>query len=692
MVRRCTDILCLLFFIAYIAAMVVLGVVSVNKDPSLLTDIVYPKDSYGNNCGHSDGVDDMPKLIYPQLDDDIKSQYAILAAGRYWDFKPTKICAKDCPDGFSLKNPTKYGGSSYPTDSGSAPSWYYVFRTQDVIGRCFPYDTTSDASSTQLCVEPACTDSSLNSLLDNSVVCTSIPSEPDADNVWTMCGAGVSVDLCNRQKAACELAVDQDTKDTFTPAAQSTDSTDMTEKLAFYMKTLLGAIEGMLVTKGYVTILVTGVAAPFVLGFVWAIFLRFFAGVFVYLCILLMVCALIIVDFYLAVKAGWFDDVYNFDNIYNTSLNDSADESERKWFMAATIICTIVTVIVLLLIIMWRKCIRRLIAIIKESSKVFKAMPIIVFWPLWYVLLSLGIFAYGLFILYFLIYVWEDVKEKAATVSFHILGILWLIQTTKATVWTSMAGAIANWFKKPSGNGGKCCRGDFGGAALCASTCMVVTKHLGSMAFGAAIIAICQFIRLVLEGLDYMTREKQKKNLLLWFAMKCVKCCMWCVQKTIEFISYYGFIFVAVEGSNFCKACFQTFGFILKNPAQTIVNKTVQKLLKILIGYSTPVLCASAAFYYLGSQEDYDRDYDPLWACAAVFILAYIIAGGLCMVFDVCIDTIYICAFTDPASMPPDMRKGFGLDVAEDEISRKPRAYNKMKEREKETAEVSPDE
>ena len=160
---------------------------------------------------------------------------------------------------------------------------------------------------------------------------------------------------------------------------------------------------------------------------------------------------------------------------------------------AATIICTILTVIVLILIVLWRKCIRRLIAIIKECTKIFKAMPVIVFWPMWSVFLSIGVFAYGLFILYFLVYVWQTVEEKTATVAFHIFGILWILQTIKATVWTSMAGAVAKWFVTANvPNSGKCCKCGFGGAALCASTGMVLAKHLGSMAFGAAVIAICQ--------------------------------------------------------------------------------------------------------------------------------------------------------------------------------------------------------
>ena len=38
--------------------------------------------------------------------------------------------------------------------------------------------------------------------------------------------------------------------------------------------------------------------------------------------------------------------------------------------------------------------------------------------------------------------------------------------------------------------------------------------------------------------------------MVLKLGMKCVQCCMWCLQKTVEFVSYYGYVYVAIEGDN----------------------------------------------------------------------------------------------------------------------------------------------
>ena len=195
------------------------------------------------------------------------------------------------------------------------------------------------------------------------------------------------------------------------------------------------------------------------------------------------------------------------------------------------------------------------------------------------------------------------------------------------------------------------------------------------MIFGAAIIAVVQFFQLVLMLVDNYTKDAQKKNCMLMIAIKCARCCAWCLRKTVEFISFYGFVFVAVDGQSFCLACKETFRLVIAYPAQTAVNKICQKLLKLLIGYSTPVICAVCAFYWLDGDTTYSDKYNPFYAALVVGLVAFIIADGVCIVFDVAIDTIYICAFKDmeenkpPKFMSNNLRKAFGIDEAEDESS-----------------------
>ena len=139
-----------------------------------------------------------------------------------------------------------------------------------------------------------------------------------------------------------------------------------------------------------------------------------------------------------------------------------------------------------------------------------------------------------------------------------------MIEFVKACAWITMSGAVAYWYffrddpehkeRFPVLNGAR----------------RVLRFHLGSAAFGAAVIAICQFIRYLLACVDYYTKDLQDTNFVYKVAIKCAQCAMWCLQKTIEFISYFGFVYIAIEGYSFCAACRKTFGFLLtpKNAAQ----------------------------------------------------------------------------------------------------------------------------
>jgi choline transporter-like protein 2/4/5 len=72
-----------------------------------------------------------------------------------------------------------------------------------------------------------------------------------------------------------------------------------------------------------------------------------------------------------------------------------------------------------------------------------------------------------------------------------------------------------------------------------------VIFHLGSIALGAFIIAVIQFIRLVLEYVDKKTRNLQQQNKIAQWLMCIVRCLTWCLEKIVAFINRNAFILVA---------------------------------------------------------------------------------------------------------------------------------------------------
>ena len=92
--RGCTDILCLLLFIAFWMGMMYLLYLGCTVgDPY---SVAYGKDYLGNRCGRGNFTD-RPKAIFPRIDQDVMEQQAI-ATTKPWRLEFYQLCVAHCPN------------------------------------------------------------------------------------------------------------------------------------------------------------------------------------------------------------------------------------------------------------------------------------------------------------------------------------------------------------------------------------------------------------------------------------------------------------------------------------------------------------------------------------------------------------------------------------------------------------------
>ena len=721
--RWCTDLICLLFLLMTWTGMGALGYVCIDVKEDLLYDLYYPTDSYGQHCGRPGTImADRPRVMYPDLDADITANYDLIVTHQWMTFFSTitKLCVAECPDGISLTNPTYYGGDAYPLDNasnlnvnaispcGCTPEYWYSFRTEKYASRCFPTTSTFTGGTTVLCATPPCTNEALNATLGGTLECAALSARPDEVTTWEVCPSGATAAECALREDWCDFKVEQGSSWFYLPVDHSTENSDYTEQIATYASVVIGGFDGVL--YAYQQVLGFGLGMSVGIGFVWIVLLWFFAGLIVWMLITFLLVSCCLLNIYLCSKAGWLedvtDDLYNFTDfgaVVNSSLlAASSDDDLQIWYEVGAIASILCTILVLVCICAWRKCINRAIAIVRECTKVFRALPLLMLWPLLSIAFEIAFLGFGLLILF---WIWDDEvwqlvydkygevagkseitqEEQIALSAFALLASLWGLNFCRAISWSSMASAVGYWFivdnapdlGQAKRGRGCCCWGGtgLGLVRLLDATWTIVSKHLGSMAFGALIIATCQLIRIVLKLVEMSTQQAQQSNLLLKLVLKCAQCAMWCLQASIEYISYYGYVYVALEGGAFCRGCKSTFQLILKFPAQAAVNKTVQKLLSLLLGWSIPALCSVCAWYHLDNDDDYTAEgFSAVHAALAVFLGAWVVADGLTTTFSCCIDTIYLSAFVDmeandpPKYMSNDLREAFGIDKAEEEV------------------------
>ena len=176
--------------------------------------------------------------------------------------------------------------------------------------------------------------------------------------------------------------------------------------------------------------------------------------------------------------------------------------------------------------------------------------------------------------------------------------------------------------------------------------------HLGTVSLGSLIIAICQFLRVVLGYLDEQSKEAQKANFLLKVIFKCLACFLACFEKCVRYITRKSYIVTAIKGTNFCSSGMTVFHLLLSHGGLigfvNIIASMVILLGKILI----TVVCVVLGYWVFttfptflaGGASELQGAAVPT---VLVGIISWMIATGFLQVYDMGIDTILISYLFD---------------------------------------------
>uniref|UniRef100_A0A671Q134 Choline transporter-like protein n=1 Tax=Sinocyclocheilus anshuiensis TaxID=1608454 RepID=A0A671Q134_9TELE len=246
----------------------------------------------------------------------------------------------------------------------------------------------------------------------------------------------------------------------------------------------------------------------------------------------------------------------------------------------------------------------------------------------------------------------------------NLLVFLWLVNFTIALGQCTLAGAFASYYwalRKPA---------DIPPCPLASSFGRALRYHTGSLAFGALILSIVQFIRIILEYLDH--KLKGAHNAFTRFLLCCLKCCFWCLEHFIKFMNRNAYIMISIYGKNFCASARDAFFLFMRNVMRVaVLDKVTDFLLflgKLLISGSVGVL----AFFFFTRQIPVIQEEVPslnyYWVPLLTVIFgSYMIAHGFFNVYAMCVDTLFLCFCEDlerndgspskPYYMPPGLHR-----------------------------------
>jgi choline transporter-like protein 2/4/5 len=131
----------------------------------------------------------------------------------------------------------------------------------------------------------------------------------------------------------------------------------------------------------------------------------------------------------------------------------------------------------------------------------------------------------------------------------------------------------------------------------------------------------------------------------------CIRCCLECVKRIIEFLNKNAYIQIAITGKNFCGASADAISLILSNPLRYAIVGAVGTILslvgKFLIAGLTTLLFYIFITFVKSVKENIQ---EPIYLLILVFIVSFAVALIFMSVFEVSVDTLLGCFLIDERS------------------------------------------
>ena len=226
---------------------------------------------------------------------------------------------------------------------------------------------------------------------------------------------------------------------------------------------------------------------------------------------------------------------------------------------------------------------------------------------------------------------WED--NTRYIVIYQLFMLFWINAFIMGMCQIVIAGSACIWyFEVNSDTGGS---GTVGRALRWS-----FRYHMGSVAFGAALIAICQLIRVIFE---YYRRKIQSmtKNA----CVRCLLCytsyLLWLLEKCIKFITKNAYIQVMLTNTFFCNAAKNAFCLILKNVARFGWLNSIGFVLNWFGVCSVAALNGFLAYIAITKIDTFkDTVTQPMAPAIVVLLISFFLVKSFLSIFSFSLDAI----------------------------------------------------
>ncbi|CAL8103002.1 unnamed protein product [Orchesella dallaii] len=217
----------------------------------------------------------------------------------------------------------------------------------------------------------------------------------------------------------------------------------------------------------------------------------------------------------------------------------------------------------------------------------------------------------------------------------YIVGLIWCSEFILACQQMVIASSVAAWYFSRNRAQMKC--------VIMEAICRLVKYHLGSVALGALLITLVKVPRLILKFADRVLRKWDQVKWAKW-ASRCCQCCLSCFENWMRDIHHNAYTVIAIQGVGFCPASKLAFSALVQNALQLAVINSIGDCVLFLAKCIAALLTGLLAVVYFQSDESLYFYAVPVLLTT---IFAYFVAHCVISVFEMAVDTLFLCFCED---------------------------------------------
>ncbi|XP_051823066.1 choline transporter-like protein 1 isoform X2 [Antechinus flavipes] len=321
-------------------------------------------------------------------------------------------------------------------------------------------------------------------------------------------------------------------------------------------------------------------------------------------------------------------------------------EDNLRTLLIYAISATVFTVILFLIMLVMRKRVALTIALFHVAGKVFIHLPLLVFQPFWTFLALLLFWIYWIMTLLFLGTLGSAIP-KGEFVEFevsgplqymwwyHVVGLIWISEFILACQQMTVAGAVVTYYFTRD-------KRNLPYTPILGSVNRLIRYHLGTVAKGSFIITLVKIPRMILMYIHNQLRGKE--NACARCMLKSCICCLWCLEKCLNYLNQNAYTATAINSTNFCTSAKDAFVILVENALRVATINTVGDFM-LFLGKILIVCCtALAGIMLLNYQQDYTVWVLPL---VIVCLFAFLVAHCFLSIYEMVVDVLFLCFAID---------------------------------------------